>query len=152
VLTVHHWADRARGLAEMARVARDRVVALTWDPASTGFWLVDEYLPELTAIDRRIFPELDDFRRALGPIEVQPLPVPHDCTDGFLGAYWQRPAAYLDPAVRGAISTFTKLRDVEPGLARLRRDVIDGTWAHQHSDLLDRADLDIGYRLVIHER
>jgi SAM-dependent methyltransferase len=152
VLTVHHWPDRARGLAEMARVARDRVVALTWDPASTGFWLVDEYFPELTAIDRRIFPELDDFGRALGTIEVQPLPVPHDCTDGFLGAYWQRPAAYLDPAVRGAISTFTKLPDVEPGLARLRRDVIDGTWAHRHSDLLDRADLDIGYRLVIHER
>ena len=149
VLTVHHWPDRARGLAEMARVARDRVVVLTWDPASTGFWLVDEYFSELAAIDRQIFPGLDDFRRAWGTIEVQPLPVPHDCTDGFLGAYWQRPAAYLDPAVRGAISTFTKLRDVEPGLARLRADLADGTWLRRHADLLDRSEIDLGYRLVI---
>ena len=149
VLTVHHWPDRARGLAEMARVARDRVVVLTWDPATTGFWLVDEYFAELAVIDRQIFPGLDDFRRAWGTIEVQPLPVPHDCTDGFLGAYWQRPAAYLDPAVRGAISTFTKLRDVEPGLARLRADLADGTWLRRHTDLLDRSEIDLGYRLVI---
>src|SRR5512132_3249232 len=39
VLTVHHWPDRAGGLAELARVA-GRVVILTWDPASSGFWLV----------------------------------------------------------------------------------------------------------------
>jgi len=50
------------------------------------------------------------------------------------------------------MSTFTQLRDVEPGLARLRADLADGTWLRRHADLLDRADLDIGYRLVIHER
>ncbi len=149
VLTVHHWPDSGHGLAEMARVARDRVVVLTWDPASTGFWLVDEYFSELAAIDRRTFPGLDDFRRALGTIEVQALAIPHDCTDGFLGAYWRRPAAYLDPGVRGAISTFTKLRDVEPGLARLRADLADGTWLRRHADLLDRSELDLGYRVVI---
>src|SRR5262245_37332570 len=32
VLTVHHWPDLTRGLAEMLRVARQRVVILTWDP------------------------------------------------------------------------------------------------------------------------
>jgi hypothetical protein len=84
-----------------------------------------------------------------GAIEVQPLPVPHDCTDGFVGAYWQRPQAYLDPGVRGAMSTFTKLRDPAPGLARLRADLADGTWRRRHGDLLDRTDLDLGYRLVI---
>src|SRR5712692_8286099 len=36
VLTVHHWPDRARGLAEVRRVARDRVVILTWDPEFPG--------------------------------------------------------------------------------------------------------------------
>src|SRR5687768_12772454 len=30
VLTIHHWPDRARGLRGMRRVARDRVVILTW--------------------------------------------------------------------------------------------------------------------------
>jgi ubiquinone/menaquinone biosynthesis C-methylase UbiE len=34
VLTIHHWTDQAAGLAELRRVARRRVVILTWDPAS----------------------------------------------------------------------------------------------------------------------
>ena len=29
VLTVHYWPDRAEGLVELRRVARDRVVILT---------------------------------------------------------------------------------------------------------------------------
>jgi SAM-dependent methyltransferase len=149
VLTVHHWPDKARGLAELARVARRRVVVVTWDPAATGFWLVDDYFPEVLAIDRPIFPSLADFRRALGAVEVRPLLVPHDCTDGFLGAYWRRPAAYLDAGVRGAMSTFTKVADVEAGVARLRRDLEDGTWARRHGHLLARSELDLGYRLVI---
>ncbi|HEX2062398.1 MAG TPA: methyltransferase domain-containing protein, partial [Thermoanaerobaculia bacterium] len=45
VLTVHHWSDQARGLAELRRVARDRVVVFCWDPAfKHRFWLFD-YLP-----------------------------------------------------------------------------------------------------------
>src|SRR5215510_8947791 len=87
VLTVHHWPDRTRGLDELGRVARRRVVVVTWDPASFRFWLVDDYFPELAAIDRRIFPAIADYRRALGPIDVHALPIPHDCSDGFLGAY-----------------------------------------------------------------
>jgi len=149
VLTVHHWPDRPRGLAELARVARRRVVVVTWDPATAGFWLVDEYFPEIVAIDRPNFPSLDDFQRVLGPIDVRPLPIPHDCTDGFLGAYWRRPAAYLDAGVRGAISTFAKLDDVGAGVARLRADLDDGTWARRHADLLDQPELDLGYRLVV---
>jgi SAM-dependent methyltransferase len=149
VLTVHHWPDRAGGLAELARVARDRVVLLTWDPATPSFWLVDDYFPEIWAIDRPTFPTLAELERLLGPIEIGPIPVPHDCTDGFLGAYWRRPEAYLDPGVRGAISTFAKLGDVEPGLTRLRDDLTDGTWHRRHADLLGHTDLDLGYRLVV---
>jgi SAM-dependent methyltransferase len=149
VLTVHHWPDRARGLREMARVARHRAVILTWDPAASGFWLIEDYFPALAAIDRRIFPSLGELERVWGAIEVQPVPVPHDCVDGFLGAYWRRPAAYLDAAVRAAISTFTKLPEVESGLLRLRRDLDDGTWRQRHENVLERTELDLGYRLVV---
>ena len=149
VLTVHHWPDRVNGLAELKRVARRRVVLFTWDPASPGFWLIDEYFPALMTTDRPIFPTIDDLRHALGPIEVRPLPIPHDCTDGFLGAYWRRPHAYLDPGVRGAMSTFTKLDTLEPGLTRLRRDLDDGSWHRRHGHLFEESELDLGYRLVI---
>ncbi len=150
VLTVHHWPDRARGLAELGRVAR-RVVILTWDPGVRAFWLTDEYFPELVVTDRAIFPSEADFRAALGEIEVQAVPVPHDCSDGFLGAYWRRPHAYLDDGVRLAISTFSKI-DAAPGLARLRDDLDSGAWYRRHGGLLADRELDLGYRLVVRRR
>ena len=109
ILTIHHWPDKARGLDELGRVARRRVVVVTWDPSISGFWLADDYFPEIFETDRKIFPMIEDYRRALGRIDVRPMPIPHDCVDGFLGAYWRRPHAYLDAGVRGAISTFAKL-------------------------------------------
>ncbi len=149
ILTLHHWPDRARGLAELARVARHRVVMLTWDPASPDFWLIADYFPALASIDRPIFPTMEDIRGVFAHLEVHALPIPHDCSDGFLGAYWRRPHAYLDPGVRGAMSTFTKLDSLEPGLTRLRRDLEDGSWERRHRHLLAESELDLGYRLVI---
>jgi SAM-dependent methyltransferase len=152
ILTVHHWSDWRRGLDELGRVSRRRVVIVTWDPSASGFWLVDDYFPEIVDIDRRLFPTIEDFHRVLGRVEVRTLPIPHDCIDGFLGAYWRRPRAYLDAGVRSAISTFAKLDDVGrdlEGLARLRRDLEDGTWARRHAGLLGRAEADLGYRIVI---
>jgi hypothetical protein len=39
--------------------------------------------------------------------------------------------------------------DVEPGLARLRGDLDDGTWERRHGHLLRQPEADLGYRLVI---
>jgi len=154
ILTVHHWPDRACGLDELSRVARRRVVVVTWDPSSSGFWLVDDYFPEIVDLDRRIFPTMADFARAFGRTEVQPFPIPHDCVDGFLGAYWRRPHAYLDAGVRAAISTFAKAdpSDLEPGLEQLRRDLADGTWERRHAGLLALTEIDLGYRIVVAAR
>jgi SAM-dependent methyltransferase len=149
VLTVHHWPDRGCGLRELARVAQHRLVILTWDPQTSGFWLVEDYFPAIAEIDRQILPPMEELRQALGQLEIRPLPVPHDCTDGFLGAYWRRPHAYLDPGVRRAISTFAKISDVESGLVRLRSDLADGTWERRYGHLLQQSVLDLGYRLVI---
>lgn len=149
VLTIHHWSDRERGLGELTRVARDRVVIMTWDPSHAGFWLIDDYFPDIIAIDRPIFPTLAELSHALGPLEIATLLVPHDCRDGFLGAYWRRPHAYLDPQVRGAISAFSKISNVDSCLAHLRQDLEDGTWARRHSHLFDEQELDLGYRLIM---
>jgi SAM-dependent methyltransferase len=152
VLTLHHWPDRARGLAELARVTQRRLVIVTWDPAASGFWLIEDYFPEIREVDRRILPSIAELRGALGTTEVRPLPVPHDCIDGFLGAYWRRPYAYLDAGVRSAISTFSKIGNVESGLARLRRDLEDRTWERRYGHLLGQSEIDLGYRLVIAHR
>jgi SAM-dependent methyltransferase len=149
ILTVHHWSDRRAGLAEMRRVARDRVVVLTWDPGHPGFWLVRDYFPDLIEFDRRIFPEPAELEAALGRVEVSVVPIPHDCVDGFLGAYWRRPAAYLDEGVRAGISTFARIGDISAGIERLRADLESGQWAVRNAELLRVEELDVGYRLVV---
>jgi len=152
ILTMHHWPDRVRGLTEMARVARNRVVIVTWDAEAFDFWLIADYFPEIAEIDRGICPSMATLKETLRDIEVHPLPVPHDCIDGFLGAYWRRPHAYLDAGVRSAISAFAKITNVDSGLARLRDDLNCGTWERRYGDLLHQSACDLGYRLVISER
>jgi len=151
ILTVHHWTDQKRGLRELRRVSRGRVVILTWDPAQSGrFWLMD-YVPEILDTDRHKFPQLQEYEDALGPIEVVAVPIPHDCVDGFMCAYWRRPAAYLDPRVRGAISTFAKLGNITAELNKLREDLESGAWQRRYSDILNIGELDLGYRLIVAE-
>ena len=93
ILTIHHWPDRARGLDELGRVARRRVVVVTWDPSISGFWLADDYFPEIFEIDRKIFPSIEDYRRALGHIDVRPMPIPTTAST----ASWARTGGGLTP-------------------------------------------------------
>ena len=82
------------------------------------------------------------------------MPVPSDCVDGFLGAFWARPTAYLDPAVRACISSFARadlMPEVEAGLRRLRADLASGAWEARHGGPHAADALDVGYRLVVAE-
>jgi SAM-dependent methyltransferase len=149
ILTVHHWKDRAKGFSECLRVARSKVVFLTIDmDVCAHFWLFD-YFPELLRVDRQIFPSISRFARAFGALESVIVRIPADCRDGFLGAYWKRPRAYLDPLVRGSISTFSKIGDVENQLARLQEDIESGAWEQRYSSLKGLTALDLGYRIVL---
>lgn len=148
VLTVHHWTDQAKGLAEMRRVTDGPIVILTYDPAFRGFWLAD-YIPELVSLDDDRMPRLSMYAECLGPVRIAAVPIPHDCEDGFLCAWWRRPAAYLDPRIRAGMSSFALIGDVAPAIARLSADLESGAWAARYGDLLGRDSLDLGYRLVV---
>jgi len=152
VLTMHHWTDPRRGLSEMIRVARRRIVILTWDQeVFEEFWLVREYFPCIRDLDRGRAPAITDIASALGESAVISVPIPHDCVDGFLGAFWQRPEAYLDPRVRSGISAYAAISPEErdEGLGRLAADIDSGAWEERHRDLLDLDELDLGYRLLV---
>jgi SAM-dependent methyltransferase len=152
ILTLHHWSDWPAGAAELRRVARERVVVLTWDPALAGrMWLGPEYFRDLWADDVARFPSLEEQAHAFGAQQVDVVPVPHDCRDGFMGAHWRRPAAFLDPEVRAGISTFAlrTAEQLEPGLRALEEDLASGAWAQRHADLLALEELDLGYRLLV---
>jgi SAM-dependent methyltransferase len=148
VLTVHLWTDKEQGLREMRRVARGPVVIFTFDAENHEGWLGD-YLPELIEIDQRIMPPLTLYGEALGPVEIRPVPIPADCSDGFLASYWRRPHAYLDPQVRSGISSFWKIGGVEAAMARLAQDLETGEWQRRYAHLPDLGEIDAGYRLVV---
>ena len=64
VLTMHHWSDWRAGVDEMRRVARRRIVMLTFDPDYISrYWLVRDYLPEIAVQDEKRFPPLAVGRR-----------------------------------------------------------------------------------------
>lgn len=154
-MTLHHWPDWRIGVQELRRVARERVVIFTYDRSySEHFWLLRDYLPRLGRVDSQRFPALEEQSAALGEeVNVVPVPIAHDCEDGFLGAYWRRPHAYLDKQVRAGISTFhlVDAAGTLDGLDGLAEDLDSGRWEERYHDLLERDQLDLGYRLLVTE-
>jgi SAM-dependent methyltransferase len=152
VITVHHWADLAAGLAEMKRVARKRVVVLSFDPAPlTGLWLRD-YFPRTLEIHSDSMPPLEELVALLGPsTTIEPVPIPRGCEDGFFCALWDRPELHLDPEVRQASSVWhlMEAEETEGGLTALRADLESGVWDERHGDLRTAPELDVGLRLLV---
>jgi SAM-dependent methyltransferase len=152
VLTIHHWDDVDRGLAELRRVATRRVVLLHWDrEVMERFWLY-EYFPESVTLHRGRYVPFSRIAAGLGaPLHIEPVPIPWDCTDGFAAAYWRRPEAYLDATVRAGISSLAQLdrAALAAGVARLQEDLASGAWQSRFASLLSLASLDCGYRLVV---
>lgn len=131
MITVHQWRDWRRGVAQLRRVARGPVVILTFDPAEMGSWWLGDYVPQMLAAEAARYPTIAELCTALGEsARVTPVPIPLDCVDGFTEAFYGRPEALLDPAVRAAQSAwgFGDPDGVARGLDRLRADLADGTW------------------------
>jgi SAM-dependent methyltransferase len=153
IQTVNHWRSLAAGLAEMRRVARRRAVVFMRDPrAGTPLWLTERYLPVLdeTALLGGLRAGIE---RAFQTVRSVVVPLPADCTDGFLSAFWARPEAYLDPTVRANMSPFALAGEerVARGIQRLARDLEDGTWDREHGHLRAQAELDVGHRILVAE-
>ena len=100
---------------------------------------IRDYLPSVRRASRRHVRRAR--KAALGATREIAVPIPHDCRDGFLMAYWRRPEAYLDPAVRANISVFALLppAEVDAMVASLRADLESGAWAERHARPARRA-------------
>ena len=157
VLTLHHWDDaQERGVRELRRVARDRVVILTYDASVSGrMWLMADYLHEVAALDERIFPSPDALTGWLGgAVEVQTLPISRDISDWMLGSFWAHPERVLDERARANTSGFARMPDdvVQRVVSSLRRDLEDGSWDARHGKLRTLAEHDVGLRLIVARR
>jgi SAM-dependent methyltransferase len=153
VNTVHHWTNLRRGLRELRRVARKRIVIFIRGGRSrTPFWLVEDYLPALDP-SGRLAGIVETIEHEFRPLTAVPVPLPSDCADGMFSAYWARPEMYLDSEIRRNISNFALAAedDVAEGLARLDADLESGEWDRRYGHLRSLPELDVGHRLLIAE-
>ncbi|MHB8243278.1 MAG: class I SAM-dependent methyltransferase [Solirubrobacteraceae bacterium] len=151
-ITVHQWADPWRGLAEMRRVSRGPVLVMTFDGDELDRLWLGEYLPELFDAERRRYPAIDDICESLaGSVEVQPVPIPIDCTDGFTEAFYARPERFLDPEIRRAQSVwgFVEEDAADLALERLREDIHSGRWDARHGALRGQPEFLGALRLIV---
>jgi SAM-dependent methyltransferase len=149
VLTDHHWPDPIAGLREMRRVAR-RVVVFNFDSAHIHeFWLARGYLPELTALAAR-HPTMAQQAEAIAA-RLETVPIPWDCADGFLHAFWRRPEQYLREEVRRGISVFAIIgpKAEQRMMKHLRADLDSGQWANRNRAITGLDEADMGARLLI---
>jgi SAM-dependent methyltransferase len=154
-VTVHQWSDQDAGLLELRRVSRGPVAILTFDPdAIDQFWLA-LYAPELIDAERRRYPTVAHIREVLGGrSEIIDVRIPHDCIDGFTEAYFARPEAFLDDAVRRSQSAwgFVSEKEAAASVAALRRDLSSGEWDRQFGDLRDQPFYVGSLRLIVNHR
>ncbi len=155
MMTIHHWRDLEAGLAEMVRVARRRVVVVTFDPeVNARLWIVQDYLgPELGEASYRLLPPLERVLRALPAAAVHSIPCPNDCTDRMFATLWARPEQYLDPEVRAGTSIWSQLPPTAGAraLERLARDLESGAWDKRYGHLRTTSTWDVGFRLIVAE-
>jgi SAM-dependent methyltransferase len=152
-VTVHHWERRAEGLAELRRVARGPVVVFTCELAALVPWQ-HEYLREGLHEERPRFGLVEEVAAELGGrTRIERIPTPRDCTDGFFEAFWSRPEALLDPAVRSAQSMWALLAPgvEEQMVERLRGALDSGAWDAEHGHLREQDSFEGSLRLVISE-
>ncbi len=154
VLTVHHWDhEREAGVRELRRVARGPVVIVTFDAQVSGaMWLMADYLPEVAALDRKIFPPMAQIAEWLGGrTEVEALELGRDTPDWMLGAFWAHPERVLDPGARAATSGFARMPEavVARVVGAVSEDLRSGEWDRRHGRLRELSSYDAGLRLVV---
>lgn len=152
IVTVHQWSNLEQGLAEMRRVTRGPVVLLVADPDVMGDYWLNDYIPEVRAIEASRFPPLARLAKALGQrVAVQPVPIPLHCRDGFNEAYYGRPEAFLDAEARLACSSWSLVSEavVARFVDHLARDLANGRWDERHGHLRSQPFFDGPLRLLV---
>lgn len=150
--TVHQWSDLEAGLKEMRRVTRGAVVILTCDPTKVqDFWL-NLYAPEVLATEARRYPSLEQITAIMGGhSEIQSVPIPLQCKDGFNEAYYGRPEKLIDKNTRMACSawSFIEAHISEQYVQNLQRDITEGVWDSQFGHLRTQPEYNGSLRLVV---
>jgi SAM-dependent methyltransferase len=152
MVTIHHWPDIGKGLGELRRVAKDRVLVLTFDPETLNDFWAAQYFKEMFAIETVRFPTIDKIKKDLGgSCDVIKVPVPFDCVDGFMEGFYGRPEEFLKNEIRRAQSAwgFIKPEMEEVLVKRLSDDLSSGVWDKKYGYLRTQPFFEGALTLVV---
>jgi SAM-dependent methyltransferase len=150
--SVHQWTQLDDGLREMRRVTRGPVIILTCDPELVQrFWL-NEYAPDVLAVEAKRYPSLRRIGHLLGgDVSCLPVPIPLHCRDGFNEAYYGRPEQLLHAPARSACSawSFVSATVVDRSVSHLRDDLERGDWDRKYGPLRTQPEFDGSLGLIV---
>jgi SAM-dependent methyltransferase len=152
IATIHQWGEGSTaGLHELRRVASGPIVIMTFDDTVLrDFWITD-YVPEFLLAERSRLQPIEWVCEQLGGrCTVDVVPIPIDCTDGFMEAFYARPEMFLDESVRRAQSAWGF---VGPGVeerfdTQLRADLASGAWDRRYGYLREQATFNGTPRII----
>ena len=155
ILSVHHWPDMKKGINEMIRVSKKKVLIMTFDPDRLDDFWNSEYFPEVIEVERKRYPTItfleEVFNHKLRKIVV---PIPFDCKDGFQEAFYGRPEAFLRKEIRqsqsawGFIDQETENRIVK----KLEDDLKSGEWDRLYGEHRKMKEFKCALRILVHEK
>lgn len=155
VATVHQWPDLLGGLSEMRRVSRGPVVIVAFDGDALDHYWLNDYAPDLIAAEKRRYPPIDRIAAHVGAEpRIVPIPIPLDCSDGIIEAFYGRPERLLDPAVRRAQSSWGFIDSAAESrfVAALSADLASGRWDERHGALRTQKAYEGSLRLIVGEK
>ena len=151
ILTLHHWSDWKKGLQEMKRVTKNKILILTFDAELLGNSWTSYYFPEIFEVEKKRYPTIESIIEELGyKCTVQTIPVPFNCTDGFREAYFGRPEELLKKEVRQVQSAWGFL---EPGIEDMKVKILEnelksGEWDKKFGKFRSMSEFENALKLI----
>lgn len=150
--TIHQWRNVPAGLAEMRRVTRGPVVILSCNPNEVQHFWLNDYAPEVLTAEARRYPSIAAICEGLrSRIDVQAVPIPLNCKDGFNEAYYGRPEMLLDPRARQSCSAWSLVPETlsQEYVRRLHAALSHGHWDEQHRALRTQPEFTGSLNLIV---
>jgi hypothetical protein len=152
--SVHQWTCLNSGLKEMKRVTSGPILILSCDPGLVQeFWLND-YAPKVLEAEAKRYPDFDNMCDILGGTgRVLSVPIPLDCSDGFIEAYYGRPEKFLNEKARHSCSAWSTV-DSETSkkyVNHLQNDLQSDAWDQKYGNLRSLPEFDGSLRLYVSE-
>ncbi len=154
-LTIHHWIDLEKGLNEMKRVTRNKIIIMTYNPDELEIFWNAKYFEELVNVERMRYPKIEKVKDILKlKCEIKSIPIPKDCEDGFQEAFYGRPEKFLERKVRKAQSAWGYLENgkEEELVERLKVELENGEWERKYGHFRNQDFFEGALKLLVFKK